>query len=304
MPQAKTITTTTGLQLAALDFGGEGDLVLLLHGAGRSAADWLSMAPHLTPHGRVVAMDLRGHGQSSCGPWTLDHALADIDEVIGRYEARRPILIGHSLGGVLATVFALKLNAVRALINLDGFALHADEYVGISAAEAIEFRERADLKWDWSSPVLTRKKVHAAVLETARHYGLEADVATAVVFRRLAALNQDTYGYRNDTITRDGVRDLYRSFLLDRSFFELVKGSTCPSLFFRSKTGTPPAKMPDWQRALDNAYIRGLDSRIAVLEESERATVLPRETSHMMLLEEPAALALEINAFLSALRAY
>ncbi|WP_156992624.1 alpha/beta fold hydrolase [Paraburkholderia oxyphila] len=55
-------------QLAVQDYGGTGALMLLLHGAGRSAADWLPMAPVLAKTSHVVSMDLRGHGRSSTGP--------------------------------------------------------------------------------------------------------------------------------------------------------------------------------------------------------------------------------------------
>ncbi|CAG4890071.1 hypothetical protein R52603_05099 [Paraburkholderia saeva] len=46
-------------RLAVQDYGGTGEFIWLLHGAGRSAADWLPMAPLPAGHGRVIATNLR-----------------------------------------------------------------------------------------------------------------------------------------------------------------------------------------------------------------------------------------------------
>lgn len=53
------------VQLAYVDYGGEGPGVLLLHGLMGRATTWAETARWLTPHFRVVALDQRGHGYSS-----------------------------------------------------------------------------------------------------------------------------------------------------------------------------------------------------------------------------------------------
>lgn len=56
----------SGVEIAVLDWGGDGPLALLHHANGFCAAVWGLVAEALSTHYRVVAMDARGHGDSSC----------------------------------------------------------------------------------------------------------------------------------------------------------------------------------------------------------------------------------------------
>ena len=55
-----------GLKLHYLDWGGDPDkhTFVLLHGGAAHAHWWDGVAPLLTPYGRVIALDFRGHGRS------------------------------------------------------------------------------------------------------------------------------------------------------------------------------------------------------------------------------------------------
>ena len=55
-----------GRKLHYLDWGGESDkrTFVLLHGGAAHAHWWDGVAPMLTPYGRVLALDFRGHGRS------------------------------------------------------------------------------------------------------------------------------------------------------------------------------------------------------------------------------------------------
>ncbi len=55
-----------GVEIAALDWAGDGPLALLHHANGFCAGVWGLVAEALSPRYRVVAMDARGHGDSSC----------------------------------------------------------------------------------------------------------------------------------------------------------------------------------------------------------------------------------------------
>jgi pimeloyl-ACP methyl ester carboxylesterase len=70
------------VRLAVQNHGGTGPVMLLLHGAGRSAADWLPMARLLVSNHHVIALDLRGHGLSGSGEWNVDLVLRDIKAVL------------------------------------------------------------------------------------------------------------------------------------------------------------------------------------------------------------------------------
>ena len=94
------------VSLAIRDFGGVGRPILLVHGLGRTLIDWSVIAPLLTSVGRIVAFDLRGHGKSGDGPWSWDAAISDVDAVVSALKLEMATVVGHSLGGMLAVMWA------------------------------------------------------------------------------------------------------------------------------------------------------------------------------------------------------
>ncbi len=101
-----------GLQLCLCSWGPEaGPLVLCLHGILEQGAAWLDVAVGLAQKGyRVVAPDLRGHGKSDHvgkgGSYNLLDFLGDIDAIASNLTNKPFTLVGHSLGSVVAAMFA------------------------------------------------------------------------------------------------------------------------------------------------------------------------------------------------------
>lgn len=103
--------TLPHLTLAALAWGDPVSPPLLaLHGWLDNAASFATLAPRLAKHFYVVAVDLPGHGRSQHRPaGTWYHYLDYGDEVQAAAAAlgwKRFTLLGHSLGGAVACVFA------------------------------------------------------------------------------------------------------------------------------------------------------------------------------------------------------
>jgi esterase len=102
-----------GLRLHCLDWGPparhERPPLLFLHGGRLTAHTWDLVCLALRSRFRCVAVDLRGHGDSEWSPG-LDYEPAayvrDIRGVIEQLGLRRAVLIGHSLGGLHAVVYA------------------------------------------------------------------------------------------------------------------------------------------------------------------------------------------------------
>lgn len=99
-----------GVELAYDDVGDPGrEPVLLLHGLGDARSTWRHLVPGLAMRYRVLALDFRGHGESghARGTYSLPHHLADAVALCDRVLAGPAVVVGHSLGGVVAHTMAL-----------------------------------------------------------------------------------------------------------------------------------------------------------------------------------------------------
>lgn len=104
-----------GVEIALLDWGGEGPVAFCHHANGFCAALWAPIAERLRPWYRVVAMDARGHGDSSRPPRDSDygwpHFADDLLAVVPRVlrevgRARVALGVGHSFGGTCTALAA------------------------------------------------------------------------------------------------------------------------------------------------------------------------------------------------------
>jgi pimeloyl-ACP methyl ester carboxylesterase len=87
---------------------GSGTPVVLVHGLSISLLEWNILWPLLADgRHRVIAFDLRGHGKSTVGSDGMTSAAMarDIARVLEHYNVDNGVLVGHSLGGFVSTVF-------------------------------------------------------------------------------------------------------------------------------------------------------------------------------------------------------
>ena len=81
--------------------------VVLLHGLGEGGVSWAAVAPRLAERHRVLALDLRGHGASDWpGSYALERMCDDVVGVLDALGLDVVVLVGHSLGGVVAYLVA------------------------------------------------------------------------------------------------------------------------------------------------------------------------------------------------------
>ena len=77
--------------------------ILLVHGGAAQRQWWDHLVPLLPPAGRVVALDLSGHGDSGHrDEYSLDAWSDEVAAVASRWCENRPVLVGHSMGGLVA----------------------------------------------------------------------------------------------------------------------------------------------------------------------------------------------------------
>jgi pimeloyl-ACP methyl ester carboxylesterase len=87
--------------------GTEGPPLLFIHGAGGAHSNWLSLIKQLQPR-RCLTLDLPGHGLSAGdGHDTIENYAAVVKQFIaGFLSGTKGVLLGHSMGGLVASCFA------------------------------------------------------------------------------------------------------------------------------------------------------------------------------------------------------
>jgi pimeloyl-ACP methyl ester carboxylesterase len=95
---------------------------LLIHGLGDEADTWRHLIEPLSSHWRVIAPDLPGFGRSDQPEraFTLEFLLDCLSELLEPISAEKVILVGHSLGGMLAQAICLERpEQVSGLVLID-----------------------------------------------------------------------------------------------------------------------------------------------------------------------------------------
>jgi pimeloyl-ACP methyl ester carboxylesterase len=179
--------------------GGGGPPVVLIHGLGGAAVNWLGVAPALAAEHRVLVPDLPGHAGSSPVPALPNLApFADvIHELALREDALPAVLVGHSLGAVVAIRHAVRYAAdTRALVlagaagirsstrfaeialSITAFAKPGRQLAPLRGRVARSPRLRAVVFGGWgaSNPAALRPELAEALLADAR---LHTDVTSA-----------------------------------------------------------------------------------------------------------------------------
>ena len=182
------------------DYGGTGQTIILMHGGGRDSNDWNALATLLRAQARyrVLTFDFCGHGQSTrCAgprPWTFTEGLTDLEAVIAHYGVPNAVIAGHSLGGLVATMYGAQYPACRGVVNIDGIGVSVPEtFPGPDPAEQ---RRRVQAMIDMlasgltpSDPPTLEEALAAAVLG-CDVFALTATVCCPLLF--IAAQEQAT----------------------------------------------------------------------------------------------------------------
>jgi len=290
------------LPLAVHDHGGDGPPLLLLHGAGRTLADWAAVAPLLVPHHRVLAVDLRGHGLSPSGTWSFPGVLADIEAVLEEYGIPGALPVGHSLGGMVAVRYALEHPDITpGAIDLDGYGWgRPDQYLGLDPADVEErlgrVRELAATMTGRTIPADGLKELLAHERAMSRQLGIPYELLEAALLR---SVHEGPDGQLELRPSGAHAREMLDAVdLLD--LFALFRRMTRPLLLGRALRPVPSTPGMEWFDELMAAYAKGLARDLAELAvERAGVTVAEIDGTHAMLLENPGQVADVILGFRS-----
>jgi len=101
---------------------GSGTPIVLIHGVGADLEMWQPVAERLTPFHDVLRYDMLGHGASAKppGPYRLDDFVEQLRRVADGLDVRKFVLVGFSMGGLVAQAFTLAAPArVERLVLLN-----------------------------------------------------------------------------------------------------------------------------------------------------------------------------------------
>lgn len=213
--------------------------VIALHGWLDNAASFTRLAPLLADDYYLLALDLPGHGHSSHRDTDGDYGLLNYVTDVARFidaQVNRPFhLLGHSLGGIIASLFASafpeKMVSLTMIDSLGPYVAPEDQF-------ATRLRKAVSKRIDQQ---ISRVPVYACEADAihARSTGLSAlstEAAGYLVPRNLIAQG-------NGLTWRTDPRLRYPSMmqLSERQVTGYLASLTMPCLFMRAKSGMMPS---------------------------------------------------------------
>ncbi|WP_245493498.1 MULTISPECIES: alpha/beta hydrolase [unclassified Mesorhizobium] len=104
----KRVIDLDGLEMAYVEFAGSEPALLLVHGFTDTSRSFSLLAPHLAGR-RLVIPDLRGHGASLAGRgYGIGDFASDLAGLVRNLRLERPVVVGHSLGAMIALELAAR----------------------------------------------------------------------------------------------------------------------------------------------------------------------------------------------------
>lgn len=263
-----------GADLHYLEWGRRGaHPLILIHGGAAHARWWQFLAPFWARHYHVIAPDLSGHGDSGHRTtypraiWAQEMA-ALASEVFG---GQKPVLVGHSMGGLVAVVSA---------------ALFPDAFAAIAVIDSPIRRPDPESQARMTPPSLPQAKVYP-------------DLATAMSRFRLIPEQPCAHPFILEHLARSSLKEVPGGWSWKFDPLVFAKSSIVPMHEYLAQVRLPIA------------LFRGSDSTIvppemfAYMKEQAGQRAIQVEipqAHHHLILDQPLAFVSAISCLLSALR--
>jgi esterase len=182
--------TVSGLRLHYLDWGADTKpAMILLHGIAKHAHTFDHIAADFARDYHVLAVDMRGHGDSDWSPegaYLVEDYVKDIEGLVRQLGIRRATLHGNSTGGRVVQVFAgMHPDLVERLIVED---VGPERPQDIADSFARQVRQEAD---GWASEddlvkqlVSRSQRTPEPILRTYAHFGTKRRADGRIVWKR------------------------------------------------------------------------------------------------------------------------
>jgi pimeloyl-ACP methyl ester carboxylesterase len=209
--------------------------VIAAHGITANALAWASLAEALDGRAHLLAPDLRGRGHSRdiTGPFGIGEDAADVLAALDHVGAQTAILVGHSMGGFVASIAAAR-NPERfpALIAIDGG-------IGLTVPESFDPDRLLD---EMTGPAIRKLSMRFpnsdAYLDFHRaHPSFVGNWSPQLT----AYLERDTLRLSDGSVMSSCLEAVIRAdgrqILLDPQVAGALKTLTCPIAFFYAERG-------------------------------------------------------------------
>lgn len=189
-PYQDKFVTVNGLRLHYLDWGSpEKPPFIMLHGISRVAHQFDHLAPHFQRDYHVIAIDMRGHGDSAWSPdaaYLVEDYVKDLEAFVEQLGLRGLVLLGNSTGGRVVQVYAgLHPDRVAKLIVED---VGPERPNDIATAFARQVAQEAN-GWATEDELVaslqrTNAKTTEPILRSYAHYGSKPQANGRIVWKR------------------------------------------------------------------------------------------------------------------------
>jgi esterase len=139
---------------------GEGRPLVILHGLFGFSDNWQSHAKKLAEYFRVILVDMRNHGRSDWSDdFSYDLMADDVYELCDDLKLEEVFLVGHSMGGKVAMIFAQKhANLLEKLVIVDmgikEYPMHHEHILaGIHAVDVENITSRRQAEQQMSAHI-------------------------------------------------------------------------------------------------------------------------------------------------------
>jgi 3-oxoadipate enol-lactonase len=190
---------------AELSGPADGPPLVLIHALGTDLHLWDDLIPLLPPTLRILRFDLRGHGASDVppAPYAMGALIRDAERLMDHFALKDAVVLGVSLGGLIAQGLAVKrLDLVRGLVLSNTAAKIGrpeqwhDRIATVRAGGLAAFADGAMERWfgrDWrSNPAMPARRARLTSMNPEGWCGCAAAIAGSDFYETTATLRLPT----------------------------------------------------------------------------------------------------------------